>query len=67
MTDFGKGPILKDASPWLRDEAVRIEHILAVTETDSVIEGLPPFQEETRELIRRHLTTLAAPVPTPAK
>lgn len=67
MTDFGKGPTLKDASPWLRDEAERIEHILAVTETDSVIEGLPPFQEETRELIRQHLTTLAAPVPTPAK
>jgi len=55
MTDFGKGPILKDFSPWLRDEAERIEHILSVTETDSVIEGLPPFQEETKERIRQNL------------
>jgi hypothetical protein len=67
MTDFGKGPILKDTSPWLRDEAERIDHILAVTETDSVIEGLPPFQEETRELIRQQLTALASPVPMPEK
>jgi hypothetical protein len=67
MTDFGKGPVLKDVSPWLRDEAERIEHILTVTETDSVIEGLPPFQEETRERIRLHLRNLAAHVPTPEK
>jgi hypothetical protein len=67
MTDFGKGPVLKDASPWLRDVADRIEHILAVTETDSVIEGLPPFQEETRDRIRQHLTTHSAPVPMPEK
>ncbi|MGA2796869.1 MAG: hypothetical protein ABSE63_04770 [Thermoguttaceae bacterium] len=65
MTDFGKGPVLRDVSPWLRNEADRIEHILAVTETDSVIEGLPPFQEETRERIRRQLTALALPVPMP--
>lgn len=60
MMDFGKGPVLKDASPWLRNDADRIERVLTVTETDSVIEGLPPFQEETRERIRQHLTTLAA-------
>ena len=48
MTDFGKGPTLAEANPWLRDEAERIERILDVTERDSVIEGLPPFSEETR-------------------
>ena len=32
MTDFGKGPTLAEANPWLRDEAERIERILDVTE-----------------------------------
>jgi hypothetical protein len=67
MTDFGIGPTLKEATAWLHDDEARINSILAVTETDSVIEGLPPFQEETRERIRQNLTVVAAPLPTPDK
>jgi hypothetical protein len=67
MTDFGKGPTLKEASPWLRDNDARIEQILAVTEINSVVEGLPPFQDETRERIRRRLTDLSVPSPRPEK
>ena len=63
MTDFGRGPTLKEASPHLCDEQTRIERILTVTETDSVIEGLPPFREETRRHIRALLTQLAEPSP----
>jgi hypothetical protein len=65
MTNFGTGPTLKDASPYLRDDKSRIERILAVTEINSVIEGLPPFQEETRERIRQALTARCVPNPTP--
>ena len=67
MTDFGTGSTLKDASPWLRDNDARIEQILTVTEINSVIEGLPSFQDETRERIRRRLTDLSAPAPMPEK
>ena len=67
MTDFGKGPTLKEACAWLRDDDARIEQILAVTEINSVAEGLPPFQDETRERIRRRLTSLSAPLPGPGK
>jgi hypothetical protein len=67
MTDFGKGPTLKEASPWLRDSAARIEQILAVTEINSVLEGLPPFQDETRARIRRRHTDLCVPSPRPEK
>jgi len=67
MMDFGKGPTLKEASPWLRDDQARIERILIIAETDSVIEGLPRFEEETRELIRCRLTSLAAPAPMPVE
>ena len=56
MNDFGKGPTLEQATPWLRDEAERIERILDVTERNSVIEGLPPLSEETRERLRKELT-----------
>ncbi len=56
MTDFGKGPTLTQANPWLQDEAERIERILDVTERNSVIEGLPPLSEETRERLRKELT-----------
>jgi hypothetical protein len=54
MADFGKGPTLKEAFPWLRDDA-RIERIPTVTEINSVIEGLPPLDAETRQKIRRRL------------
>ena len=67
MTNFGKGPTLKEASLWLRDNDARIEQILAVTEINSVVEGLPPFQDETRERIRRRLTDLSVPSPRPEK
>ncbi len=62
--DFGKGPILKDAYPWLRDDRARHERILDVTERNSVIEGLPPFQEETRQKIMADLRAVSGrPVP----
>ena len=67
MKDFGKGPTLKDACPWLRDNEARIEQILAVAEINSVMEGLPPFQNETRERIRRRLTAHCAPSSKPEK
>jgi hypothetical protein len=56
MTDFGKGPTLAEANPWLRDETERGERILDVTERNSVIEGLPPLSKETRERLRSELT-----------
>jgi len=55
MSDFGEGPTLEQANPWLRDEAERIERILDVTERNSVIEGLPPFSEQMRRRLREEL------------
>lgn len=60
MTDFGKGPRLIDANPWVRDEADRIERILDVTNRNSVIEGLPPLTAEVLDELRRELA--AGPV-----
>jgi len=65
MTDFGKGPTLEQANPWLRDEGERIERILDVTERNSVIEGLPPFSEEMRERLRKELTSGPGPEQAP--
>ncbi|MFZ5830815.1 MAG: hypothetical protein ACOY3P_12040 [Planctomycetota bacterium] len=56
MNNFGKGPTLGQANPWLRDLAERVERILDVTERNSVIEGLPPFSEEMRRKLREELT-----------
>ena len=56
MNDFGKGPTLETANPWLCDEAERIARILDVTERNSVIEGLPPFSDEMRRKLRDELT-----------
>jgi hypothetical protein len=56
MTDFGNGPTLIEANPWLQNEAERIDRILDVTERNSVIEGLPPLSDEMRERLRRELT-----------
>ncbi|MEX2120826.1 MAG: hypothetical protein WD847_14640 [Pirellulales bacterium] len=68
MKDFGKGPVLKDACPWLRDDAQRWESILDVVERNSVIEGLPPFQAETRLRILEQLKALSAGAgPEPAE
>ena len=61
--DFGSGLPLKDASPWLRDENARLERILDVTERNSVIEGLPPFDPEMRRRLKAQLKALAEPSP----
>jgi len=64
---FGAGPALKDACPWLRDDEVRHQRILDVAERNSVIEGLPPFQEEMRRQLRAQLQGLVRPQPAPAE
>ena len=64
MTDFGKGPTLKEACPWLRNAAERYARIIDVVERDSVIEGLPPLKEETRRRIMAQLEAAASPEPT---
>ncbi len=61
--DFGSGPSLKDASPWLQNDKERHARILQVTECDSVIEGLPPFRGETRARIAAELSAIAAAPP----
>ncbi len=67
MKNLGKGLTLKEASPRLRYDAERIERILTVTEINSVIEGLPPFTEETRERLRARLTASSSPRPEPTE
>lgn len=67
MRDFGNGPTLKEAFPWLQDDNARIDRILTVTEINSMIEGLPPLQEETRRRIRERLIALAERAPAPAE
>ena len=65
----GSGPSLIDSSPWLRDRAERHRRILDVAERNSVIEGLPPFTDQTREKIRAELESLssAEPASVPAQ
>ncbi len=66
MTDFGTGPTLRATSAWLQDDAERQRRILDVVERDSVIEGLPPFQAETRANILRQLQAMnSGPAATP--
>lgn len=67
MKSFGKGLILKEAFSQLRDDESRIERILIVAERDSVMEGLPPFDEETRDRLRQQLKDRAGRWPTPAE
>ena len=55
MMNFGNGPTLTQANPWLRDETERIKRILDVTERNSVAEGLPPLTEEMRDRLRKEL------------
>ena len=55
MFNFGKGPRLIDANPWLCDKAKRIEHIIEVAEINSVMEGLPSFTDELKERLRIEL------------
>jgi len=54
----GTGPILRDASPYLRDDRECIARILEVAERNSMIEGLPAFHEELRQSIRRDLEAI---------
>ena len=58
MVNFGKEATLKDACRWLQDPRNGTA-ILDVTERNSVIEGLPPFQEETRQRILAQLQQLS--------
>ena len=67
MKNFGKGPTLKKASPRLRDDQAWVDRILTVTEINSVVEGLPPFDMETRERIRAQLIQLSGHVPEPTE
>lgn len=54
----GTGPTLRDASPYLRDDAECISRILNVSERNSMIEGLPAFDETLRHSIRRELEAI---------
>jgi len=65
--NFGNGPTLKEAFPWLRDDDARIERILTVTEINSVIEGLPPLREDARQKIRQILTGMSERASAPAE
>jgi hypothetical protein len=67
MVPPAEGLPLKDACPWLRDNAKRHEQILDVIERDSVIEGLPPLQPQTRQRILQQLSAIAALGPKPAE
>ncbi len=63
MIDFGKGLTLREACPWLRDDKARREAILDVVERNSAIEGLPPFNEETRRRIMEQLERIDSGLP----
>jgi hypothetical protein len=55
MKNFGKGPTLEQASPYLQERAAGTERILEAAERDSVIEGLPLFPEDFRQRLREEL------------
>lgn len=57
---FGRGTILRQFSPKLRDAAVRQKIILDRAERDSVIEGLPPFTKKMKQECLQELKTLSA-------
>ncbi len=65
--NFGSGLKLKDACSWLQDGETRRERILDVAERNSVIEGLPPFQEETSQRLKEQLDARAARQTEPAE
>jgi len=58
MKEFGAGRTLRKASRWLQDDETRHARIIDVAERNSVIEGLPPLQEETRRRIMEQLETI---------
>jgi hypothetical protein len=59
MSAFGKGPTLREACSWLQDDASRHAQILEVTERNSVIEGLPRFEEDVRRQILEQLQVIS--------
>lgn len=63
--NFGSGPPLKEFSPWLKNDAERRQRILTVAETNSIIEGLPPFTQEMRQRLLSHLAQFPPPEPVP--
>jgi hypothetical protein len=63
MIDFGTGPKLADANPWLRSKVERISRILDVTERNCAIEGLPRLSNEVRERLRGELMAADELVP----
>lgn len=63
MIDFGKGPTLREACSWLQDDEERWNRILDAVERNSVIEGLPPFSDETRRLLLEELQQVSPPRP----
>ncbi|WP_145305558.1 hypothetical protein [Gimesia fumaroli] len=63
MNNFGTGPTLREASPYLCDAAERHAHILEVVERNSVIEGLPPFTDEFRARLKKQLEAMACSEP----
>lgn len=65
MTKFGTGPTLREAHPWLQDDGHRRSRILDVVERNSVIEGLPPLDDETRERLPHGLEVTCVPPATP--
>ncbi len=55
---FGKGSILRQLSPKLRNTTTRQRIILDRAERNSVIEGLPPFTEQTKKECLKELNAL---------
>ena len=55
VTDFGKGKRLRDYCPDLRDPKKFCDQILEVVRRDSVIEGLPDFDEAFEAYLRQRL------------
>jgi hypothetical protein len=64
MVDFGKGPTLREACRWLQNDEERWNRILDAVERNSVIEGLPPFSEETRARFLEDHKRLSPPLRT---
>ncbi len=64
MKPSGTGLTLREACPWLRNDTERWAQILEVTERDSVIEGLPPFQDETRRHLMQQFAAMAGAEPS---
>jgi len=58
--NYGTGKPLSEHCSYLRDDAERHRRILDAAERNSVIEGLPPLQQKTRQRILEQLKTDAS-------